>query len=835
MISVSHPVNFFFRRLALGDKIFLGKIPYDVIGTARHRLWLQADANSGMTKNMGVGSSKISNSSLHTPVKGEVEGSGDDYRNVTESREFVGLTRGSIDHILALNGTVIAKYRDNIAKYSDSNAGRRRENEKIRGGNDEIPWSFPLFSFQLPPHGKAGKSIPNRKEGKEGKEGRKVDERTDLGCTLALSLVDRMLQQHRGDSWSREEDETLVQWVETVARTNDCHPLNVDYYTLLRSRAVIATIGTNSNNEKQPTQTVNCKEMDKILDLYSRRTDEDIQTRVLLLIHMNDLLLPLLPIVVPIDGSEVPIGGRNHPTQLLQALRPLVFLSVASEFTYKTCTANSSTYSADDGTCEGMIRGNKIHLMIPGRSPSPAVSPSPTHTFPNPNPAAVDISLPFASLYVSPGGNIIGGAPLTPGAPPPNTSPSADSSPSPFHNNIIPKNPLYEHKAVLSDSDLHVEGNIVGEDSESDCYHLVLRVEEEISLAEKMLSGCLYHQNNTNNKNNEKEINHSHERGFSTENNGNCNGIGDSRRYRVNYSANVQYLGGSSLDDAVLNLAVGMRSSLIGQMMTHLEGLSDGVLGPNINKNENITNITKDAMKNSDPNYDDNCWENVLRSSCSKNILWVDNLKYSEKRKVPFLVRMKHIGEMELNGNQGKNEKKGGMAAPSRLFHLLHLAEKDEKNRKSTGFANNKSVESKYLISERNIFTVFVLQALNQVERFYDSFFPEERSGHYDGSPSGSRFDCGVRGVSDEGLVGGESGESGESGSDEEWSNKSSIESLLFPVRGNGRDGDEEGEVDDEMVDGGVDGGVDGSGQRAALASLILQLSHATGEIPLTA
>ena len=191
-------------------------------------------------------------------------------------------------------------------------------------------------------------------------------------------------KKNQSTKWRKEEDEALVIWMEVLSRTNGISPINLDHCTFNCSKDILSKfekIQNESNiSSNRPTQyskeTGNETVISRILQMYVRHTVEEIEVRALLLIHMNDLILPFLPLVVPVDGSKVHIGGTNHPTWQLMRIRSLVFLSVTSEFTYKVC----STYThppVRTTTTEERTGINPNNTKVSDRSNSPAFSPIP--------------------------------------------------------------------------------------------------------------------------------------------------------------------------------------------------------------------------------------------------------------------------------------------------------------------------------------------------------------------------------------------------------------------------------------------------------------------------
>ena len=195
---------------------------------------------------------------------------------------------------------------------------------------------------------------------------------------------------------------------------------------------------------------------------------------------------------------------------------------------------------------------------------------------------------------------------------------------------------------------------------------LVLEVEDEISMAQKMLEENLPHD-----KWEKRETFH-----------GMKNGGKDFSTDFTNPNSEVHLF---------WNLKFGFHCSLVGQMMTYFESISEDP--GSIDSTKGINRDMKNEF--STKNY----WENVLRSVCSRNILWTENIKSkSEERKVPFYIRTKKSNKCISN--------------PTRLFSILSLSETSSSEE---FYLIDKSGKTKNGISQRNIFTVFVSQALEQV------------------------------------------------------------------------------------------------------------------------
>jgi hypothetical protein len=115
-------------------------------------------------------------------------------------------------------------------------------------------------------------------------------------------------------SWSAAEDSALCQWLNKIAATTYVHVLNLSADELKRWLAK-----ANGSNAK------------KNGDIHLRlpgKSDKEVLLRVATMTHLNDLLVPLLPLMSP-DGCQ---HVFNSPSTLLTRLRHVVLTSVTNEF-----------------------------------------------------------------------------------------------------------------------------------------------------------------------------------------------------------------------------------------------------------------------------------------------------------------------------------------------------------------------------------------------------------------------------------------------------------------------------------------------------------------------
>lgn len=669
----------------------LGSIPYEVIGTAKHRLWLQLHNVSWVYPISRAHPHSASSSKCSPIPKTEYE---KDSRNISENtKEFVGLTRGTLDHLFALNSIQFVKSKSVLStadKLRKSNSSLSLINPEIEGNKNiaKKNENTPISTVLSPPKLDGKESIKNKSYhyGEGGKP---------WGLSNSVELVDRFLQQHQDGSWTQIQDETLVLWLESLARTAGISPQNIDLRLLSTSRNIIATLTALMRKQENGQTAYSTYTDENLIRIFSEHTEEDIRVRTVLILHLNDLLSPLLPLVVPIDGTEVPIGGRNHPTQLLKNLRHLIFLPVVAEFTRKICSTVTST-------CAPGPEGEKdlgVKINLPGSSPSPAFSPSLTHTA---TPVDTAVFTSFSS-FSTPGGIVQQSSPgirvPVPFLQVSNStilnSLTQQTDGSPVKPPILPV-PKANHTVVTEKSE---GSNMPGTSPTYRVDVLVFEVEEEISIADRILN---YSDENGRMKN------------LNTLHGGNRKDFlfGKFTDLEENDTdSTYDILCDNRITDIRWNLRAGIHCSLLGQMMKFFGVISEGlgVLSlSNTNKNGNSNEIKNDFTV-------ENGWENTIRSVCSQNILWVENLhSRTEDQKVPFYIRRK------------KMKKNISISSPTRLFQILALSELNSED----FYTKEKCLKTENGISQRNIFTVFVIQALEQVRKIYFlcfvlfSFFP---------------------------------------------------------------------------------------------------------------
>jgi hypothetical protein len=119
----------------------------------------------------------------------------------------------------------------------------------------------------------------------------------------------------------------LSQWLELRARVIGTHPLNLKRQDILSPAALLGQLRTMQRNDSSESVDSFAEKFDPL----SSFSVLSLQLRVMVLIHFNDLLLPLLPLVF--EGNQRNQGEKlPAPFVALNCLiasnRPRVFLEV---------------------------------------------------------------------------------------------------------------------------------------------------------------------------------------------------------------------------------------------------------------------------------------------------------------------------------------------------------------------------------------------------------------------------------------------------------------------------------------------------------------------------
>lgn len=135
-------------------------------------------------------------------------------------------------------------------------------------------------------------------------------------------------------SWCRSSDELLVRWIDAVAYSRALHPLQLKLSHIVERRPTVLALYRAAKQDQPAGSRVkkissqNFEEFGSTFGpLFEDFTDSEICLRALLLLHFNDLLLPLFPLLSPDDGQ----AAANHPSTLLRFMRGHVFDAVRGE------------------------------------------------------------------------------------------------------------------------------------------------------------------------------------------------------------------------------------------------------------------------------------------------------------------------------------------------------------------------------------------------------------------------------------------------------------------------------------------------------------------------
>lgn len=157
------------------------------------------------------------------------------------------------------------------------------------------------------------------------------------------------------EKWQADDDLALVRFIQTAARKYAESPFDLNIRYILRASAEESDgayqVGLMETETAALPRSVDVHPLDGVQDtlqiLGRKYSQEDVALRVLLLIHLNDLILPLLPVLCPYsnatdenftsgsgDGddsvfSEISTEAAiNHPTSIIKSVRQLLFSKV---------------------------------------------------------------------------------------------------------------------------------------------------------------------------------------------------------------------------------------------------------------------------------------------------------------------------------------------------------------------------------------------------------------------------------------------------------------------------------------------------------------------------
>ena len=168
--------------------------------------------------------------------------------------------------------------------------------------------------------------------------------------------------------WTRAEDELLVAWLDTLARAQRTHPINLSLHSLIAARPLAVKFFLSTPPELTP-----CSDVGK---LYAAHADLDFCLRAMALMHLNDIALPLLPLCCPESGQY----ARNHPSRLLQSLRGHIFEAVKDEFAHKMSMVqgeDAGPPEAEAVSATAPLAGKETAALATGTASSDAPIPAP--------------------------------------------------------------------------------------------------------------------------------------------------------------------------------------------------------------------------------------------------------------------------------------------------------------------------------------------------------------------------------------------------------------------------------------------------------------------------
>ena len=816
------------NKLSPGDVVLLSdgsaEQRYCVLGAARHRVWLQLLGSSGWVSSANppvvtVPSSVASPIAAHgspaaasaatttasaTTTTGESDNAlpsdathSSSTTNQQGPKEFIGMTKDTLEQAFSSSTIKLLLSRSSLTDDAYQALGLGGNNGSSHRASSML---FPLTITTTTATMTSTVTDHSASSTSSGTSSSPSLESAD-GLSRLLSNGSAM--------WTAKHDEALLQWLETLAYHGHSHPLLLDPGILPSTRDTLQSMAAlmyvnpmgspnpsrsssdspEKTRELQPSPAVpdtnnNDYVNDPMIDIadiaamFVAHTDEDIQARALLLLHLNDVLEPLLPILAPVDGlgEDVNVGGENHPAQMLLHCRHLVFLNVTSEFTRLISTPRSplsqptvlSSSSSSVNTSIGLTTSSNasaavtttdaiMQLLQTGLDPAGAVTPPSTTTTALSPPMAVSAKLPAPSVSAVAAASSV--LPHTP-------SPSL---------------PSVAQRATMSSAQYVPLA--------------VLEVEEDLHVVERML-GMLGRRGS-----------------------GSVRGHADNGN--VHRSDNTVRMNARDVDIR-WRLSAGIQASLVGQMFRHFDQLSEkpslttkgvgaGAEATNNNANTqpqstaNVSSASDTSLKSSDGNVGGGAWggsdtslmhdwEDSLRRVCVRGSSLRGNLEESPGvRAVPFLVRLKKMNVSGMKsivadgGNQsgvvstidplsmttaitlpvpsysriGSSSTHAALASSSstRLFRLLDLAyanisHQSSKMKSSRSAGCNGSHRNDVTdedrpdvtftdqdlcvefprgsssISEWSLFSAFVVQALEQIERVMDTLFVDDDRDH---------------------------------------------------------------------------------------------------------
>ena len=607
------------------------------------------------------------------------------------TKDMVGLTRGTLDLLFASNSIQIISSKN---QSQNTEMSPKPFTEISVNENDSLSVDNLIFKKEIPAKNELNTEILKRSNTKsektEKKEKKVKTDATNEGRVFSYSdsqnVVDRMLQQHSSGTWTESEDGILALYLESVARMSNISPLNITPSLLSSSRVRVTDlyVQAQQNNEIHKNVCTN-ESLNAINSIFTKHGEEDVQIRVTLLLHFNDLLSPLLLLVTSLDGSEIPLGGPNHPTQLLKNLRHLIFLPTIAETTHKLCSTTAHTLvSTSVLETRVSLEASRMNKMkIQNYSLSPLTSPPLSISSPLLTVGLIDsYSPPNESPFLS------GSPTLT--IPPTLTSPSPPTL-SPFVvPTIVPLLDPMPGSTVGSTTGLSVGSGMnvgLGASSSSDPFlnsttktldPMMIDSRNDNEITKKSILSNNTHTDKNDDRNSVTK-NYGILHILEIEENKLCLNSFDNisvgnRTTRYSHSENHD----NKMDEYTdfvnnegWNLKSTVRKTLIGQMMGSFSVVSEGNKQDQFRNNDNSID-SKDGFNNI------KSLESSLRSICSKNIIWAEDFHFStENQNFPFYIRTKKSdtkGNVTKYENENENENEGmkvteSLDSTDRLIH----------------------------------------------------------------------------------------------------------------------------------------------------------------------
>jgi hypothetical protein len=133
--------------------------------------------------------------------------------------------------------------------------------------------------------------------------------------------------------WSMHDDSVLVEWMDVVMSANYVHPTYLSLTVALKSRRrLVSRVGSGLAANVCGSPSGSARQNTDIARYFgcflSKYTEDDITFRMLMILHLNDIVLPLLPLI-SLDDNQTP---SNHVTCLLLGMKHLLLHKVKCQF-----------------------------------------------------------------------------------------------------------------------------------------------------------------------------------------------------------------------------------------------------------------------------------------------------------------------------------------------------------------------------------------------------------------------------------------------------------------------------------------------------------------------